>query len=160
MNEAADPLARLVDIPVPPLPGLWPQTPASLILIALVTIGLVLAVAWLAIRRHRNRYRRAALAELAATERMLSGDTQRGRIAVALADLVRRTALAAFARETVVPLQGTAWLAFLDRSYSGTAFSSGPGRVLAEAPYRPNVAPDDPAALVGLVRQWIRKHHV
>ena len=60
----------------------------------------------------------------------------------------------------MVPLQGADWLAFLDRSYGGTAFSSGPGHVLAEAPYRPDAEAGDPAALVALVRLWVRKHHV
>jgi Domain of unknown function (DUF4381) len=164
MNEApaaaADPLARLVDIVMPPPPSLWPQTPASLILIALAAIGLVVAAWWL-VRRHRaNRYRRAALAELAAAEQALAVDAQRQHAVASLAGLIRRTALAAFSRDVVVPLQGAAWLAFLDRSYGGTAFSDGPGRVLAEAPYRRSVELDDPAALIAVVRQWIRKHHV
>jgi hypothetical protein len=150
---AADPLARLVDVVVPPEPSLWPQTPASLILIALVVIGAVVAAVWLVRRHRRNAYRRAALAELAAM------DPRHPHAAAALAALIRRTALAAFPREVVTPLQGAAWLAFLDRSYGGTAFSGGAGRVLADAPYRPNAEPGDPAALAALVRQWIRRHH-
>ena len=154
MSGAADPLAGLVDIVTPPEPSLWPQTPASLILLALVAIGAVAATVWLVRRHRRNAYRRAALAELAAIE------PRRPHAAVALAALVRRTALAAFPRDAVVPLRGAAWLAFLDRSYGGTAFSGGPGRVLTDAPYRPDAESSDPAALVAVVRQWIRRHHV
>lgn len=158
MNEsaatAADPLGGLVDIVTPAAPSLWPQTPASLILIAALSLCIACAAVWLVRRHRRNRYRRAALAELAAT------DVQRPNAAATLADLVRRTALAAFPRTVVVPLQGADWLAFLDRSYGGTAFSSGPGHVLAEVPYRPDAEPGDPTELVTLVRLWIRKHHV
>jgi Ca-activated chloride channel family protein len=154
MSEAADPLAGLVDIVTPPEPSLWPQTPAALILIAGLTVAIAGAALWVVRHRRRNRYRQMALAELAAT------DLQRPNAAAALADLVRRTALAAFPREIVVPLQGAAWLAFLDRSYGGTAFSAGTGRVLAEAPYRPDTEAGDAAALGALVGRWIRTHHV
>ena len=74
--------------------------------------------------------------------------------------LVRRTALAAFPRESVAPLAGLAWLAFLDRSYGGQGFSEGAGRLLANAPYQ-RAVPDREQlrALAALVRQWIRGHH-
>ena len=66
--------------------------------------------------------------------------------------LVRRTALAVFPRETIAPLTGTAWLAFLDRSYGGDEFSQGAGRWLVSAPYQ-QTAPgrDELNALLGLV---------
>jgi Ca-activated chloride channel family protein len=75
--------------------------------------------------------------------------------------LVRRTALAVFPRETIVPLTETAWLAFLDRSYGGDEFSGGVGRWLVSAPYQPTAPdPDELDALRGLVDRWIRVHHV
>ena len=75
--------------------------------------------------------------------------------------LLRRTALAAFPRATVAPLAGTAWLAFLDRSYDGQEFSQGAGRLLISAPYRRAAPGDDEVeALVGVARRWIRRHHV
>ena len=50
---------------------------------------------------------------------------------------------------------GADWLAFLDASYGGTGFSDGPGRVLAEAPWRP--CPPAPG-LPPLARDWVRRH--
>ena len=74
--------------------------------------------------------------------------------------LVRRTALAAFPRETVAPLAGPAWLAFLDRSYGGQGFSLGAGRLLVSALYQ-RAPPDstEVRSLADLVRKWIRVHH-
>ncbi len=123
----ADPLAGLIDIPLPALVSLWPQTWTSRIAIVVLVGGLIATVWWLARRHLANRYRHAALAEL---ERL-------GSDVPALALLVRRTALAAFPRTEVATLSGVDWLSFLDRSYGGTGFSQGPGRALADAPYEP-----------------------
>jgi Ca-activated chloride channel family protein len=151
-----DPVAGLIDIPLPPEVSLWPTTWPARIAIALLVVGTVIGT-WKFLRyRHANRYRREALSELAQIERTASQP-----IAARLAVLVRRTALAAFPREQIAPLAGDAWLAFLDRSLNGTEFSAGAGRLLASAPYAPS-APDENelAALVALTRRWIRRHHV
>src|SRR5262245_43819712 len=106
---AADPLAGLVDIPLPPPVSLWPQTTASRVAIALAAAGLVAATWWLIRWWRATRYRRAALAELDA----IASDMDRppAQSAAALALLLRRTALAAFPREEVAELSGPPWLA-------------------------------------------------
>jgi hypothetical protein len=127
----------------------------AIVLVALLT---VLAI-WRFVHLYRvNRYRREALSEL---DRMRqTPDAAPDRLAAQLAVLVRRTALGAFPRETIAPLTGTAWLAFLDRSYGGNEFSRGVGRWLVSAPYQ-QAAPgrDELNALRGLVDRWIRVHH-
>lgn len=147
-------LLELLDLlePVPepaPIP-LTPQTPGWIVL------GVVLAgVLWLAvrhlIRRHRaTAYRRAAMAELPACK------DDPAQIALVL----RRTALAGFPRDQVAGLFGADWLAFLDRSFPGTGFATGPGQALATAPYQNDPsqhAAGDPA-LTDLARRWIRTH--
>ena len=156
----AKPLAGLIDIPLPPEVSLWPQTWTSRIAIALLVTGLIAAL-WHFIRRWRaNRYRREALAELDAIGRRLDASEAGGERLAELSVLVRRTALAAFPRESVAPLAGPAWLAFLDRSYGAQGFSDGVGRLLANAPYQ-RAAPDKAQlrSLAALVRQWIRGHH-
>jgi len=121
----------------------------------LLVAGLIAAAWWLVRSWHANRYRRAALAEL---DRIAEAEAQ--STPASLAVLVRRTALAAFPRAQVATLAGPAWLAFLDRSYGGDEFSRGAGRVLGVAPYAPaDVATQDPRALIGLVRRWIKGHH-
>ncbi|MGN6463712.1 MAG: DUF4381 domain-containing protein [Pseudolabrys sp.] len=145
-----DPVAGLIDIPLPPEVGLWPQTWESRT-VAVLLLASLAAGAWrLVHRRHANRYRRAALAEL---DRMEHDTPDR----FALASLVRRTALAEFPREQVASLAGTAWLSFLDRTGGGQDFSAGPGRNLEISAYEPD--PVDLHALSGAVRRWIKAHH-
>lgn len=152
----ADPVAGLTDIPLPPPVSLWPQTWESRVAAIVLVVGLVVAVAWMVRRWHVNRYRRAALSELARIEDTLD-NTAPANVAAALASLVRRTALAAFPREQVAALAGSPWLAFLDKTCGGHAFSDGPGRTLELSAYQPS--PDDPRALASVVRHWIKAHH-
>jgi Ca-activated chloride channel family protein len=158
-TKHGDPLSGLIDIPLPQEVSLWPQTWPLRIAIVLVVVLSALAT-WRFLHRYRaNRYRREALSEL---DRMRqTTDAAPDRLAAQLSLLVRRTALGGFPRETVAPLTGTAWLAFLDRSYGGDEFSKGAGRWLVSAPYQ-QTAPDrdELNTLLGLVRRWIRVHHV
>jgi ABC-type nickel/cobalt efflux system permease component RcnA len=158
-TRQADPHAGLIDIPLPQEVSLLPQTWPSRVAIVLI-VGLAVWAIFRLVHRYRaNRYRREALSELDRMRRM--PDAPPDRLAAQLAVLVRRTALAVFPRETIVPLTGTAWLAFLDRSYGGDEFSRGAGRWLVSAPYQ-QTAPgrDELNALRGLVDRWIRVHHV
>ena len=159
-QQPADPVAGLVDIPLPGPISLWPQTLAARIVIALLIAGAV-AGAWWFIRSWRaNRYRRTALAELDRIAHPLATGDAQTTSAAALALLVRRTALAAFPREQVAALAGPSWLAFLDRSYGGDEFSHGAGSALDVAPYRPSHASaQESRALIDLVRRWIKTHH-
>src|SRR5262245_27256768 len=116
-----DPVAGLIDIPLPTAVSLWPQTWTSRIAVALLVIGLIAAIIFLVRRWHANRYRRAALAEL---DHVLRSASEKDALSTAdaLALLVRRTALAIFPRETIAPLSGAAWLDFFDRRYDGEEF--------------------------------------
>jgi uncharacterized protein DUF4381 len=100
-----------------------------------------------------DRYRRAALAELAEIERS-------GAVAMVPA-LLKRTALAFAPRATVASLSDAAWLAFLDRTCPRGGFASGPGRSLATLAYGDarTIAEPDRRALLGLARRWIAEHH-
>jgi len=156
---AADPVAGLVDIPLPAQVSLWPQTLASQIAIAVLIASLIAGTWWLIRRRRADRYRRAALRELGAIEARLDAEPD-ADLSEALAALVRRTALAAFPRAQVASLAGADWLAFLDRTSDRSDFSQGPGQALEIDAYRS--APADAQrqhALVGLVRDWIGTHH-
>jgi Domain of unknown function (DUF4381) len=159
-SAQVDPVAGLIDIPLPQPVSLLPQTWPSRIAIALL-LGAAIAGMWrLVHQRHVNRYRREALAELSRIEQSFDADKAPAELVTRLAVLARRTALAAFPRERIAPLAGPAWLAFLDSTYEGSEFSEGPGRLLASAPYQRTMpAGGEVRSLAALVRRWIRGHH-
>lgn len=142
-------LSQLIDLLEPasaPAPvSMMPQTFGWVVLALLLLAALAGGV--FALRRHRvaTAYRRAALGALAGC-----GDDP-----ARIAEVLRRTALAAYPRARVAGLHGAEWLAFLDDSFPGQGFRAGPGQVLATAPYRPTAA--DPA-LSRLAADWV-KHH-
>ena len=142
-------LDLLEPVPEPLRVAMTPQTPGWLVL----GLAVALLALWAAVKLLRNyrsnAYRRAALAEL----NMLS---RTGEDPARIAVLLRRTALAAYPRDQVASLHGDSWLRFLDDCFPGDGFCTGPGQVLATAPWRPTVA--DPA-LTDLARDWIRRHH-
>jgi hypothetical protein len=154
-----DPVAGLIDIPLPQEVSLWPETWASRIAVVVLLVTAVVAIWRFISYRRANRYRREALAEL--TRIASAPDTVPNELAAQLSLLVRRTALAAFPRQQIAPLNGAAWLAFLDQSSGGTEFSREPGRWLASAPYA-RTGPNDSqrSELIELTRRWIRGHHV
>ncbi len=137
---------RLVMPDAPVAVSLWPQTAGWVwlglgLLVALAVIGRVATL------RHRARaYRRAALVAL---ER--AGDDP-----AAIADILRRTALAGFPRRDVAGLSGDAWLGFLDASAPAAGFSgTEAGRILASAPYRDQPPHSD---LPRMAAAWVRTH--
>jgi hypothetical protein len=154
MTQATDPgsLDRLHDIVTPPPAPWWPPAPAWYALGAIVFV-LLAVLAWRGIAWWvRNRYRRAALAELPKLE-AAAGEAD---TLPALAELVKRVGLVAFPRERVAALSGDEWLAFLDRTGATDTFTRGPGRKL-EAGYEPGTHRVSPE-LFAAVRHWIQHH--
>ncbi|MBS8261813.1 DUF4381 domain-containing protein [Roseibium polysiphoniae] len=142
-------LAELVDLlqpmPEPSPVSMVPQTAGWLWLAAALAAFLAFAI-WQVIKhRKKTAYRRQALEELTSC----SNDPQQ------LAELLRRTALSAYSRSKVASLHGQEWLSFLDRTYGGTAFSDGPGKAIATAPYQDTSTSSE---LKSLVQTWIRTH--
>lgn len=144
-------LVELIDLlepaPEPAQVSMMPATSGWIWLGFLLLAVVSLLVRWLLARRRANAYRRAALDELSSA----------GFDTVAIAAIVRRTALAAYPRDRVAHLHGEAWLSFLDESYGGRGFSNGSGRAIASAPY---AATDPDAGLADIAREWIRRHRV
>lgn len=163
---AADPasLDDLFDIVTPPPVPIWPPAPGWYVVGGVVALLAVWMARRIWERRRAATYRRAALAELEALHARAAAPGDRDAAMRALAPLVKRTALAAFAREDVAALSGADWLRFLDRTGRTDAFTAGRGRALAEVAYDPAaVAHMDGAEteeLFRVVRRWIETHVV
>jgi hypothetical protein len=155
MTPAADPLAGLRGYRLPEPVSWWPPAPGWWLLVLLGLVLLGLALVWILRRRRRRAPARAAARELAALRAALARDGDAGAFLRGLSRLLRRYALTRFPRERVAGLTGADWLAFLDAHGGGGRFAAGPGRWLADAPYRP--APELPAGALGdLAADWIR----
>lgn len=139
-------LDMLEQVPEPTQISMWPETQGWIWLGLVVLVLLFLGVWRLRVVRNANAYRRAALAELAA-----SGDDP-----VAIADVLRRTALSAYPRQKVAGLAGDDWLAFLDVGYNGQGFATETGRAMLSSPYRADPTPID--GLAALARDWVQSH--
>lgn len=158
MNSPAPEMLQLRDIHLPGTPGFWPPAPGWWVLSAVCLIVLVWSGRFVWRRWKMQRKRRQVLDLLAALDQP-SGDTQPTEFLAQLSRLLRRIALMRFPRQEVAPLTGMDWLHFLDNSGGNGQFCHGPGRVLADGPYRggPPGSVDTPA-LTRLVRDWIKKN--
>lgn len=142
----------LRDIHLPEPVGWWPPAPGWWLL-AILMPALTAGLIWLVRRRRRMTPIKLALRELD----FLQGDADLGADAKLrrLSILLRRTALTLYPRHSVAGLTGEDWLRWLDETLGEPRFSQGPGRILAEAPYRPV-----PAAhldeVLALCRDWLR----
>jgi hypothetical protein len=119
----------------------------------LVLVGVV-TIVWYLRRRRRLAPLRAALAELRQLRERSTARGDKGALAVDVSVLLRRVAMACFPHREVAALTGEAWLAFLDKSGGAGGFSSGPGRALATAPYRPG-EDYETEKLMDLAGRWV-----
>ena len=135
----------------------WPSTLGWQLLLAL----LVLILAWrgwrLAVSWRRNRYRRAALAELQALQ---SCQTDNAHRLASLAALLKATAVYIYPRPEVAALSGHNWLTWLNGQTATALFSERSAQLLGEAVYRAEPVIEG-AALQQLaveIEDWIRSH--
>jgi hypothetical protein len=140
----------LHDIHLPAEVGWWPLAPGWWALFVLLLLSIL--AAW-SLRRfwQRRRLRRLALRQLDA----LSGLPE-SELASALSRLLRRAAISHFPRKETAGLQGQHWLEFLDRPFDDHPFSTGVGRCLSDAPYRPTAEIDGPQ-VIALCRRWLKR---
>lgn len=153
MTPTGTPPLQLRDIHLPQAPDFWPPAPgwwlaAAVVLALLAWLGLT---GWRRLRLQRRR--RRLLQSLEQLDRTL-GPEQDPRFASEVSILLRRLALTRYPRQQVAGLTGEAWLRFLDRHGGDGGFTTGPGRVLADAPYAPQPRIDR-EALRRLAEKWI-----
>jgi len=150
VNPDPTSLDRLHDLVLPPPIPWWPPAPGWRWLIAFAAWAIVWLAARAFSRWRKNVYRREALALLRQPSASLAS----------LPELVKRTALSAYPRESVASLTGDSWLAFLDRTGNTKAFTQGPGRRLVDLAYTPDaeMPESERTELVAAVGQWIERH--
>ena len=143
MTAPSGPVLR--DIHLPAEPSWWPPAPGWW-LIALIVLALLV---WQGLRlRRRQRLARARRGLLREFDRA-NAESGAAKVA-ALSELLRRTALR-YAPGSA-RLRDEDWLAFLDADDPEQPFLRGPGRLLLDGPYRPQVEANDAAALAQVVR--------
>ncbi|MFO1351033.1 MAG: DUF4381 domain-containing protein [Gammaproteobacteria bacterium] len=157
MSANADPLAALRDIHAAPAPPFWPLAPGWWLLGVL--LGSTLALLGYRLFRHYRRWRRRRSILQALTElyRALQNGGTQAEFAAQLSMLLRRAALARFARSSVAGLNDSEWLQFLDRTGGNGGFAEGPGRALASAPYA-RAAEFDASRVYALARAWLQRN--
>ncbi|MDW3223880.1 MAG: DUF4381 domain-containing protein [Paracoccaceae bacterium] len=141
-----DLIDRLVLPPEPAPVSMIPQTVGWIALAVFLAMSIVVALLYWHKKRGENAYRRAALSALQTV----------GNDPVAVAGILRRTALVAFPRTDVASLSGADWLAFLDETAGGDTFRQGSGQILAYVPYQQTQC--DPRELTRIAESWIRHH--
>ena len=146
MNDPATSLDLLHDLVLPPVVPWWPPAPGwyvvfALIMVAVALLGLRAVKHWQA-----NSYRRAALRELAALTN-----------APAVAELLRRTALAIAPRPVVAAKTGTAWADWV-AAQSDEVMPAQVREQIAVGIYADPAADRDFGALRDYAARWIAGH--
>jgi hypothetical protein len=146
MNVDATNLDRLHDLALPPEISWWPLAPGWHVVIAAALI-------FLFILSHRtwkmwraNAYRRAALRELSSAKN-----------APAIAELLRRTALATTPRKAVAEMTGAPWLDWLARQ-TATAMPDSVRHQLANRIYQKSGEDSPVDELRNYAVLWIKNH--
>ena len=143
------PLDRLHDFYQPPPPSWLPQTIGWYVVFTIAALLFLWFVVHGVRRWIANRYRREAIRELA-----LARPEE-------MSELLKRTALSAWPRESVAALSGQAWLKFLDDSARSQLFQTAPANRLEDLALAPTpISHEDEAALRTAAATWIRRHHV
>lgn len=156
-------LQNLHDIVAPPPVPWLPPAPGWYALGLTALLFLVWGAVILSRRWRRNAYRRQALAELTGLTTGPAADTAAGLLLPRLAELLKRTALAAYGRAQAASLSGQPWLDFLDSRYGRPLFAGENGRLLLLGAYAPeaqlaSLSPAQVRNLCQAVRTWLAGH--
>ena len=146
MSDDPTSLQNLHDIVVPAPVSWWPLAPGWLVLVGIVLLVLIYCAFRSWKKWHADAYRRAALRELAKADSP-----------TAIAEILRRTALAVAPRETVAGLQGHAWADWLARQSPETMDEPVKG-ALSRSIYDSSSSSADPGPLRDFAARWIRHH--
>jgi len=147
MNEDPASLDRLHDLVLAPPEPWWPPAPGWLLLLAALLLLLLAFLVTRFMKWQADRYRREALA-------LLDDPTTPP---AEWSAILKRAAIAAWPRDEVAGLTGSAWLAFLDRTAAMNSFTSGPAKGLENLAFSPP-GQSDLSTLKSAAREWIVRH--
>ncbi len=164
--EAEDPLSQLRDIHLPDPVSFWPPAPGWWILLLCVLIGLAFLARHAFVAMIRRRRLESVMHELDQayvrfTKQSAFENTrnQAGLDFLATVNvLLKRVAQVMYPDSTSSRLTGRDWLHFLDACDQGSAFSQGPGSVLADGAYKPTFNADG-NALYQAASTWIENRY-
>ena len=156
MNPSADPLAALRDLHTAAPPEFWPPAPGWWLL-ALIALILLLFLGLKIKRLLRFRKQRHEVLSLL-NQAAANYSDQPIELATNISKVLRRVAIRQFPVKDVASLTGNDWLKFLDQTGGNGQFRSGPGAVIATAPYG-QVDDYDQQSLLKLARLWVRKNY-
>lgn len=143
MDPKADLLTQLQDIDLPQHQGWWIAPGWILLAVVLVLLCWFAYNRWKKYQHHqRTNWRPEALTELEDLRREIDAG-QFSEVLSGASRLARRVALAKSGREEIAVLTGERWLEKLDELSQSTSFTTGAGRLLATAPYRPDGVNDE-----------------
>lgn len=141
---SSDPTLVLRDIHAATAPSWWPPAPGWW----LVGVALLAVLAGLIWRLRQRRRRHARIAAM--FDQAIAAAPSRPQAVAAMSELLRRAAR--LHDPQADRLQGDAWLAMLDRGLEPAIFNTPQGRLLLDAPFRPDVHADEVHALRQIAR--------
>ena len=161
MQDTTIQISGLEPIIAPEPVPFWPPAPgwyvAGALLLFVISYGLY---RWYKAKQ-ANRYRKEAINQLEQIRNVAFQEDPLHAISE-LNTLLKKTALAGFAREQVASLSGEKWLRFLEASCKQTPFSSHPGKTLAQVGYLRSatfeLSQSEWQDLFNLIEKWIRYH--
>ena len=147
-------LDLLEPIVLPEPVSLLPQTPGWWVLAGWLLSLAVIAIWRWRVRWQANGYRRQAQTEI---DKLLTETDAPAATSAGIAQVVKRTALAAYPREQVASLTGVDWAVFLEQSADGDPKVAAGAAQLAVAAYRADIVPEQ---IIEPARRWIERHRV
>jgi hypothetical protein len=145
------------EVNLPAAVDLWPSAPGWKYVAGVLT-ALFLVYGFRRARRWwRNRYRRAALRELRELEQRNTPDVN---YRLALATLVKSTALQIYPRKEIASLNGRPWIEFLNAQADAPLFDGCSLFALGDGIYQPERSSnaDETEHLFAQVRGWLKQH--
>ena len=141
---SSDPTIVLRDIHAATAPSWWPPAPGWW-LVGAAVLAVMAGLVWRDWRRRRQHARIAAI-----FDETIAAAPSRPQAVAAMSELLRRAAR--LHDPQADRLQGEAWLAMLDRGLEPAVFNTPQGRLLLDAPFRPDVHADEVDALQRIAR--------